>query len=203
MMIKLVGVHAGGLLIALAFGSAALAAVDESQAKQDWQQLETLVTQYQQQFLSHYDIEKRGQAYVDEWKAWKKKFERFMSDFRQRYGKDLEDVVTTFESLPRPLDVQQDIRSLFRTATDIDIAATEKSLADGAASLGRQAYSRWKNFDPEATKVELKLEYAKRALSSFRLAKELTPRATTTNSSNRPSKRSKRPSPNGNRRCAK
>jgi len=165
------------LLIAFleGFAISAFASVDKTQAKKDWEDLAKLITQYQRDFMSQSYLKEKGEAFVDEWELWKKTFESLMSDFVNRYGKTADEVEKAFEDIQRPLEVNQDIRQLINAAKDIDIAQEEKKFASWAVEFGREGYNRWKNFTPDPTKVELKMDYAERALRNFRLAKKLDP----------------------------
>jgi len=158
------------------FALPAFAGVDKAQAKKDWEELAELTTQYQREFMSQSNLKKKGEAFVDEWVAWKKNFETLMDDFVSRYGKTAEEVQKAFENVQRPLDVNQDISQVINAAKNIDIAQEEKKFSGWAVEFGREAYNRWKNFTPEPTKVELKMDYAERALQNFRLAKAFDPK---------------------------
>jgi len=158
------------------FAAPVLASVDKAQAKKDWEELAKLTTRYQREFMSQSYLKEKGEAFVDDWVAWKKHFAALMDDFKNRYGKTPEDVQKAFDGIQRPLDVNQDIRQVFNAANNIDIAKEEQKFSGWAVESGREAYNRWKNFTPEPTKVELKMDYAERALRNFKLAKALDPK---------------------------
>lgn len=170
----------GGLVAAIALLLAFLvfpaAAVDKSQAQKDWKTLAGLTTQFQREFLSQSSLESSRATYLKNWQEWKKQFEQARKDFRTRYGQSPEEVQQAFAEVPQPLDVQQDIRQVVAVADSIDLARQEATIANWAVDYGRQVYNRWKNLTPDPTKVELKLDYAERALSYFTLARELDPK---------------------------
>ncbi|MBN2307661.1 MAG: hypothetical protein JXR94_01745 [Candidatus Hydrogenedentes bacterium] len=163
-----------GVVIAL-IAPVAIAAVDVSQAQKDWQNLAELVTQFQQEFMSRSNIEKKGDTLPDEWNEWRTRFEQAMAEFKERYGATAGEVTQAFEGVQRPLDVAMPADQAFMVASGIDVAAQQKQLVDAAMDLGRESYTKWKNLDAAPTKMELKVDYAQRALNYFGLAKKLDP----------------------------
>lgn len=153
-----------------------VAAVDKSQAQKDWKALAGLTTQFQREFLAQSSLETNRATYLKDWQEWKKQFEQVRADFRSRYGKTPDEVQNAFADVPQPLDVQQDIRQVIAVADSIDLAKQEATIAKWAVEFGREVYTRWKTLAPGPTKVELKLDYAERALGYFTLAQELDPK---------------------------
>ena len=173
----------GMLLTALALlaGPAALSAyaVDAKQAADDWKTLSDFTLRHMRKLSSESDLKKGGQAFVDEWRDWRSGFEPFFGQFKERYGSTYADVTKAFEGIQRPLEVSQDIGSLFTTAENIKLDEREKQFAQWASDLGRDAYQRWSRMgEPDPTKVELKYDYTERALRDRQLAKELDPDGT-------------------------
>ena len=165
------------LLLLLIASTGSPAAVDEGQAQKDWVALSKLVDEYQRRLSSESYLKDSGEKFVEEWKAWAAQFEPLMKDFTARYGSSFEEVNKSFKDIQRPLEASQDIDQLFNTASRINVAEQGKRFADMTAGMAREAYGQWDNYNPEPAKMELKLNYAERALRYFRMAKALDPKS--------------------------
>ncbi len=170
-VVVVVAVISFGLL-----SSVAQAQPDKKQAKEDWKSLDKLCVQYQGEFLSESDAVKKGAAFIDEWKAWKKQFEPLRETFKKRYGDTNLKVYDTFEGMEKPLDVKNDAVQVANIAYSLDIAREEKRYTDWALKWGKESYRKWKNLKAEnVEKLELKLTRAEGAVRNFKLAKMWNP----------------------------
>jgi len=150
------------------------AAIDKAQAQKDWVTMNELIDQYDRN-LSESNLREAGEKFVDEWNAWAAQFEPFMKNFTTRYGSTLAEVNKSFAGIQRPLEASADIEQLFNSASPINVAEKAKKFADMAAGMAREAYGKWDGYKPEPSKMELKLNYAERALKFFKIAKALDP----------------------------
>ncbi len=179
-LVRGIGFHRPVMMVVLLWfaliGSGVAGAADAPQAAADWKTLSDLTNHYVSDLLSQSTFQKQGQAFIDDWKAWRGKFEPFFKQFTERYGTSYDQVTKAFEGVTQPLDVNQDIGSLYNSASNIDLVAQEKQIVQWAADLGRESYQRWSGLkDPDTSKMELKFDYADRAVRYFTLAAELDP----------------------------
>jgi len=162
-------------LLLLLICTSSNAQVDKAQAQKDWTVLAELLDKYQRDLTSESYLTEKGEQFVQEWQDWSSRYETFMQEFAARYGSNREEVRAAFEGIQQPLEVSQDIGQLFGETEFIDVAKEGKRFADMTAGMGREAYGRWDGYKPEPMKMELKLNYAERALKYFSMARALDP----------------------------
>ncbi|MBN2559981.1 MAG: hypothetical protein JXQ75_03520 [Phycisphaerae bacterium] len=155
----------------------AQAQVDTKQAKKDWSALGKLCVQYQKEYMSQSEVQKKGVAFQAEWEAWKKQFEPLRETFKSRYGDNHRKVLEFFEGMEKPLDMDMDAWQVANIAYDIDIAQEEGKFTEWAVTWGKESYRKWKFLKAEnVEKLELKLSRAEEALQYFKLAKTWNPK---------------------------
>ena len=150
------------------------AATAHAGPEDDWVTIDRLATQYQRTFMSQSDFQKRGQEFLDEWSAWCQEFTPFITAFKENYGESYDEVNGAFEGVRKPAEASQELFQAFLAVKDVDVEQDKKKFAGWAESLGSEAYQRWSAFSsPAPEKMELKVDYAERAVRYYTLAQEL------------------------------
>ena len=165
------------LLIAAVPGFSMKAWSDEAvQSTQDWKRAAELFSFYYRELNSEYSFSGHEKEYIEAWKKWRDDVITFRTEFRKKYGNTAEEAAAGFENVTPPEGVGNSIRQICEVLLPFDFSAKEKEIAGWAVKAGDSSYAKWQNFNPpNATKMELKVDYARRALSSYGIAGMVDP----------------------------
>jgi hypothetical protein len=147
---------------------------DDDQRIQDWKRAAELFKTYFQDLNSKYSFDGREKEYMDRWNKWKTEFVELRSALHTRYGSDAAEITRKFEDLSPPEGVVTYMRQIANDLLPLDVDVKQKEIAGWSVEAGNQAYRRWENFKPpDTSKMELKADYARRALAGYQRAAEI------------------------------
>ena len=111
--------------------------------------------------------------FVSGWKKWHDEFTPFAKQFIEKYGATREELQKSFEGTDAPEGVYVNPANLVDLLT-LDSDAHQKVIAGWLKKEGDEVFARWEAMkDPPKEKLELKADYAGRALSKYSMAEEL------------------------------
>ena len=112
--------------------------------------------------------------FVSGWKKWHDEFSPFAEKFIKKYGSTRKELQKSFEGLDAPEGVYVTPANLVDLLT-LDSDAHQKTIASWLKKDGDEAFGRWEAMkDPSKKKLELKADYARRALSKYSMAEALS-----------------------------
>lgn len=111
--------------------------------------------------------------FVSGWKKWHDEFSPFAEKFVKKYGSTREELLKSFDGLDAPEGVYVTPANLVDLlALDSDVH--QKTIAGWLKKDGDEVFRRWEAMkDPPKEKLELKADYARRALAKYSIAEEL------------------------------
>lgn len=113
--------------------------------------------------------------FVTGWLQWRESFAPFVQKFRSTYGSTREELTKSFEGVEAPEGIYVYPYNLVELII-LDVDAHQKRIASWLQKQGDSEYARWEAFkDPPQDKLELKADYAQRALTKYRHAQRLDP----------------------------
>ncbi|MCB9493853.1 MAG: hypothetical protein H6681_00230 [Desulfobacteraceae bacterium] len=140
----------------------------------DWKKLSDLYNDYLP-YQSQYSATHLNKAYVDKWQKLRDELEPFAKEFKDKYGKTSEELKKNFISMEMPEGVQLYPHNVM-DILNFDFEAHQKKIAGWLKEKGDESYKKWENLkNPQKEKLELKVDYANRAINSYKLANELYP----------------------------
>ncbi len=140
---------------------------------EDWAELKTYHDGFTK-FMNQYNA--TGEKDVAaQWKAWAPEFAGFQKKFKASYGASADEMKKALEKSLKPEDLGGGSWGLLELlATDVE--AHQKDIAKWLKEAGDKGFVKWESFKPEdVRKFELKMDYAKRALSKYSDANDLDP----------------------------
>lgn len=165
-----------GIVICTWIMGAVAQTTDEAQRLQDWKRAADLFKQYYADLNTEYSFTGNEDAYLALWERWSEALPALQTDLKQRYGKTPEAVAASFEGLSAPDGVGNGMRQIAGELLDFDLNAKRKEIAGWCLTAGNQHYAKWKAFtSPDPVKLELKVDYAKRALAAYQRAGQIAP----------------------------
>jgi len=163
------------LVFFLSFSSV-LAEVDQKQALKDWREAESLYKEWETELRSEAAFNKSPDQFVEKWLAFKKRFDPFWENFTARYGLNNNEVLTAFQDIEKPLDVEQDFTTVYFSLQSVP--EHSKQLLSWSLRTAQEKYREWqrgKTNPPHPHKIELWLNQAETALQCFKIAEKLNP----------------------------
>ena len=158
-------------LLLCGFVPRVLAQDDAAQLKEDYKKAATLFSTYYQKLNSAYAFKGHEDEYLKLWEAWKQELVALRGNLKKQYGETAAEISARFEDVPPPEGVGNSMKQIVGDLLPFDIAAKEKEIASWCVEAGNESYARWKNFSsPDTTKLELKADYARRALKAYQRA---------------------------------
>ncbi len=147
------------------------------QAAEDWKRAAELFKTYFADLNSEYSFTGHEEEYIERWNNWRRDFVELRSEIQNRYGNTVEDITQRFEGVSAPEGVTTYMRQIAGDLFPLDVDAKQKEIAGWSVKAGDQVYARWQNLAaPDATKMELKADYARRALAAYERAAEIDPK---------------------------
>ena len=111
--------------------------------------------------------------FVAAWEKWRDEFDPFAETFIRQYGAKREELLKSFEGMDLPEGVYVTPANL-EELLSLDTGARQKMIAGWLKNDGDDAYKRWEAMEnPSREKLELKADYAGRALEKYLLAEKL------------------------------
>ena len=112
--------------------------------------------------------------FVSGWKKWRDEFFPFAEKFIKNYGSTREELRKSFEGLDNPEGVYVTPANLVDLLT-LDRETHQKTIAVWLKKDGDEVFRRWEAMkDPSKEKLELKADYAQRALAKYAAAEDLS-----------------------------
>lgn len=113
--------------------------------------------------------------FVAAWKKWRDEFVPFAKNFGKTYGTTQQQLQKAFENQDPPAGIHVYPAHLMDLLT-LDVENHQKTIAGWLQKEGDQFFSRWESMqDASKQKMELRADYAQRALTQFTLARGLEP----------------------------
>lgn len=151
-------------------------AADTAERTADWVRAAKLFSFYYQNLNSRYSFDGHEDQYIKNWQTWRRDVTALQGELKKKYGETVKEVSAKFEGVPAPEGVGNSMRQIAGDLLSFDFDAKEKEIAGWAATAGDKAYAKWKNFTPpHETKMELKVDYARRALAAYEFAAGVNP----------------------------
>lgn len=111
--------------------------------------------------------------FVFAWEKWRDEFTPFAKNFIDRYGAKREELLQSFKDMDLPEGVYVTPANL-EDLLSLDTGAHQKIIAGWLKADGDEVFKRWEAMkDPSKEKLELKADYARRALDKYLLAEKL------------------------------
>ncbi|MDY7035609.1 MAG: hypothetical protein SV375_05520, partial [Thermodesulfobacteriota bacterium] len=112
--------------------------------------------------------------FVSGWKKWRDEFFPFAEKFIKNYGSTREELRKSFEGLDNPEGVYVTPANLVDLLT-LDREAHQKTIAVWLKNDGDEVFRHWEAMkDPSKEKLELKADYAQRALAKYAASEDLS-----------------------------
>jgi hypothetical protein len=166
-----------GIMVFLWLLASAAMASDPNQAAEDWKKMDTLLTE-RETFLYQNVFDKTPDDFVDKWLKFSPVFRKEAAEFTERHGSDRNTLNRLYEKIPKPPEVKRENYQFVNEFLGADIDGLHQMILGWAEAMGTDNYRRWEQLkDPDPNKVELKLRYAQRAVTGYRLADRLQPDA--------------------------
>jgi hypothetical protein len=140
---------------------------------EDWAELKKFHDGFTK-FMNQYNATGEKDVAV-QWRTWAPEFSTFQKKFKASYGSSADEMKKALEGSLKPEDLGGASWGLLELlATDVE--THQKDIAKWLKEAGDKGFVKWESFKPEdVRKFELKMDYAKRALSKYSDANDLDP----------------------------
>jgi hypothetical protein len=156
------------IVLVLFFSVAQTASADKTS---DWKKLVELNDAYGP-FLSAPSATHDAE-FVSAWEKWRDEFTPFVQVFIKQYGSSRDELLKSFEGVDPPEGIYLQPANL-EDLLSVDTAAQQKTIAGWLKKDGDEVYKRWENLkNPSKEKLELKADWARRALDKYIMAEKL------------------------------